>query len=92
MKYFNNSPESNNIELSSINTFDIDLQHPQTTRREMVSYNNKTKDQSYPHVYTIPIKSDKPYTLKSDQLLSINNIVTIPRNPPNSTILSSQEK
>jgi len=90
MKYFNNSTESNSIELSSINTFDIDLRHLQTTRqRQMVSYNNITKDQYYPRAYSIPLKSNESYPLKSEQLLSINNVVSISTNP---MIVSSQEK
>ena len=89
MKYFNNSTESNNLELTSIKTFNIDLQHIQSIRRRrrMDSYNNKTKDQYYPRVYSIPIKSDEVYILKSNRIISIKNKIAIPTNT-----LSSQDK
>jgi len=89
MKYFNNSTESN----STKSSFDIDLRHLQTTRpRQMVYYNNKPKDQYYPRVYSIPLNSNESYTLKSDQLPSINNVVSISPNPPDPMIVTSQEK
>jgi hypothetical protein len=92
MRHFKYSTELNNAQGSPINTFDINLQQLRTRRRQMFSYNNKTKDQYHPRVYSIPIKQDESYVLRSNQLSSINNIVSIPTNTPNPSILSSQEK
>jgi hypothetical protein len=92
MRYFNKSTECNDTQPSSINTVDIDLQHLRSRRRHTFPYNNKTKDQSYPRVYSISIKQDESNSLTSNQFLYINNTVSIPTNTSDSMILSSKEK
>ncbi|CAF1213486.1 unnamed protein product [Rotaria magnacalcarata] len=87
MMYFNktdlNSTDSTDRRLSSNNTFDIELQHPQPRRRQTTNNNydsDPNKDQYYIRDNSIPAKQDEIDLSKSNQLLPRNNIIDAPRN------------
>ncbi|CAF4754302.1 unnamed protein product [Rotaria socialis] len=78
-----NSTDSTNRRLSSNNTFDIELQHPQPRRRQTTNHDydsDPNKDRYYTRDNSIPAKQDEIYLSKSDQLLPRNNIIEAPRN------------
>ncbi|CAF4296585.1 unnamed protein product [Rotaria socialis] len=78
-----NSTDSTNRRLSSNNTFDIELQHPQPRRRQTTNNDydsDPNKDRYYTRDNSIPAKQDEIYLSKSDQLLPRNNIIEAPRN------------
>lgn len=73
---------------ASFDSFDIELQHPQTLRRREIpiqSYDDNDdnhKDQYFTRAYTNPSKSETFYAREPDRTHSIDNVVTIPANLP----------
>ncbi|CAF0821922.1 unnamed protein product [Adineta steineri] len=89
MAYFNKSTECSNIQQSSNHPYDIDLQ---TSRRHTLPSNNKTKDQRQSRIYSLSIKQDQSNILISNQLLSINNLISNLTNISHPLVMSDHEK
>ncbi len=92
MMYFNkiysSSTERIITRTPSTNTFDIELEHPQPRRRQIIDHNhdNDNKEQHYARAYSVPpSKQEEIYSSESDQLSLKNNIVTISVNVPTRT-------
>jgi hypothetical protein len=91
-KVHSSSTENILARTPSDNRFDIELQQPRSRRRQVFDYdpthdNGRHKDQRYTRASSLPAKQGQLCSSESDQLPSLNNIITIPTNLP--TISSS---